>query len=53
MIYFGWTVSISGNIVIIGSSGSAINGNSGQGSAYIFIQNGNKLMDSTTKINFK
>ena len=37
---FGRTVSIAGEIVIVGSPGDDENGNGGQGSAYIFMLNG-------------
>ncbi len=55
LIYFGWTVSISGNITIIGSAFSTINENSEQRAAHVFIQNGNiwsqqqKLISSAGK----
>jgi hypothetical protein len=42
MIYFGWSVSISGNITIIGSPFNTINENSEQRSAHVFIQNETK-----------
>jgi len=38
--YFGWSVSISGNYVIIGARNDAIGSNRYQGSAYIFVRVG-------------
>jgi uncharacterized protein (DUF2345 family) len=35
---FGCSVAISGNTVVVGSSGAEIGGNKGQGAAYIFVE---------------
>lgn len=37
---FGFSVSISGNTAIIGSYQASVGGNGGQGTAYVFVNNG-------------
>ncbi len=38
--YFGWSVAISGNTVVVGAMGDDIGSLSDQGSAYIFVRSG-------------
>ena len=35
---FGFSVAISGNTVVVGAHGTAVNGNTGQGAAYVFVE---------------
>jgi FG-GAP repeat len=49
---FGQSVSISGNTVVIGAPSATVNGNSGQGAAYVFVESseGWTNMTETAKV---
>jgi hypothetical protein len=38
--FFGASVSINGDTVVIGAAGKSINGNTGQGAVYVFVRSG-------------
>jgi len=38
--YFGNSVAVSGSIVVVGADNHTVGSNSGQGAAYVFVQNG-------------
>ena len=36
--WFGWSVAISGNTIVVGAPSATVNGNSDQGAAYVFTE---------------
>ena len=44
---FGYSVSISGNTVVVGASRATVGGNSGQGAAYVFTEPGSGWANMT------
>ena len=45
--YFGGSVSISGNTVVVGADGATVGGNSDQGAAYVFTEPGSGWANMT------
>ena len=45
--YFGYSVSISGNTVVVGAPGATVGANSGQGAAYVFTEPGSGWANMT------
>lgn len=39
--YFGFSVAISGDYIVVGAINATVNGNAEQGAAYVFVRNGN------------
>ena len=46
--YFGNSVSVSGTTVVVGSPGTTVGSNSGQGAAYVFTESGSNWSQTAT-----
>jgi hypothetical protein len=51
--YFGWSVSISGNTIVVGAQHETVGGNYAQGAAYVFTERESRWtnMTQTAKLN--
>jgi hypothetical protein len=45
--YFGASIAISGNTIVVGAGGASINGNQRQGAAYVFVEPANGWTNMT------
>lgn len=45
--FFGWSVALSGDTVVVGAYGDAVGMNDNQGSAYVFVKPGAGWVDTT------
>jgi trimeric autotransporter adhesin len=45
--FFGWSVAICGDTIVVGAPGATVNGNANQGAAYVFVKPRSGWADAT------